>query len=269
MKMSDNFTEKPDKLSARLKAREIIKLLFIEKASDIDIESIAVERGVITDEGILKGAEGRLTVLGSNGLITVKNNILEHGKKRFIVAHELGHFELHRTKIPTISCSDTDFHEWHERKPLEVEANYFAAELLMPEDIFEEKIQGKLLTKDLINSLTKEFLTSLTATAIRFVTLRPEYALVCSEDSVIKWFVVNGEEFQYFLNTKGKVHSESLAYDFFKGEKLPDKFFPVSATAWIWDGRIRGSGQIKELAIGSRNYNQVLSFLYIDEESDY
>lgn len=269
MKISNNFTGNPDKLSARLKAREITKLLFIEDASDIDIEAIAVERGVIVDEGILKGAEGRLTVLGSQGLITVKNNIWESGKKRFVIAHELGHFELHRTKIPTISCSDVDFHEWHKRKPFEVEANYFAAELLMPENIFGRRIQGKLLTKDLINSLAKEFQTSLTASAIRFVTLRPEYALVCSEDSVIKWFVVNGEEFQYFLNTNGKVHSESLAYDFFRGDDLPDKFFPVSASAWIWDGRIRGRGQLKELAIGSRNYNQVLSFLYIDEENDY
>lgn len=158
----------PDKLSSILKAREIIRALDIEDSSEIDIEAIAMERGAIVVEGSLKGAEGRLSILGTQALITVRSDIPEFGKKRFIMAHELGHFELHQTKFITVRCLDSDFSEWGKNKPIEVEANYFAAELLMPEQIFKGKTNGKALTKSLIESLSKEFQTSLTATSIRF-----------------------------------------------------------------------------------------------------
>lgn len=257
----------PDKLSAILKAREIIQSFYIEEAADIDVIAIAMERGAIVVEGNLKGVEGRLSVLGSRGLITIKTDIPEYGKKRFVIAHELGHFELHRTKIPTISCSETDFFEWTKRKPLEVEANYFAAELLIPETIFGKKIEGQLLSRKLLESLSKDFQTTLTATSIRFVTLRPEYALVCSENSVIKWFVIN-EEFPYYLNVQGRLHPNSIAYDFFKGIDLPNSFLSVSPDAWINDYRFNTNDKVMEMAIALSSYNQVLSFLYIDSEGN-
>lgn len=260
----------PDKLSSILKAREIIRSLDIEDSPEIDIEAIAMERGAIVLEGSLKGAEGRLSILGLQALITVRSDIPEFGKKRFIMAHELGHFELHQTKFITVSCLDSDFSEWGKNKPLEVEANYFAAELLMPEHIFKGKTNGKALSKSLIESLSKEFQTSLTATSIRFVTLRSEYALVCSEKSVIKWFVI-GEEFPYNLNVRGKLHPNSIAYDFLKGHSLPNKFLPVTVDAWIDDYKFNTNDKVMEMAIALPSYSQVLSFIYVDsdEDSDY
>lgn len=260
----------PDKLSSILKAREIIRALDIEDSSEIDIEAIAMERGAIVVEGCLKGAEGRLSILGSQALITVRSDIPESGKKRFIIAHELGHFELHQAKFPAVSCSASDFSEWSKNKPLEVEANYFAAELLIPEHIFKGKTEGKELSKSLIESLSKEFQTSLTATSIRFVTLRSEYALVCSEKSIIKWFVIGGE-FPYNLNVVGKLHPDSTAYDFFKGQDLPNTFLPVTMDAWIDDHRFNTNNKVMEMAIALPAYNQALSFIYVDsdEDSDY
>jgi len=257
----------PDRLSAILKAREITQSLDIEDSSDIDIEAIAMERGAIVVEGSLKGAEGRLSILGSQALITVKKDIPEFGKKRFIMAHELGHFELHQTKFPTISCLESDLSEWGKNKPFEVEANYFAAELLMPEHIFKGKIDGKALSKSLIESLSKEFQTSLTATSIRFVTVHTEYALVCSEKAVIKWFVIS-EEFPYNLNVRGKLHPNSIAYNFFKGHGLPNKFLPVTADAWIDDYKFNTNDKVSEMAIALPAYSQVLSFIYVDSDED-
>lgn len=260
----------PDKFSAAVKANEIINALNIEEASDIDIEAIAMERGAIVTEGYLKGAEGRLSILGSYGLITVKNNIPEFGKKRFIIAHELGHYELHRTKFLTVGCIDGDFSEWGKNKPFEVEANYFAAELLMPETIFKNKIKGKLLSKKLLESLCMEFQTSLTATSIRFVTLGSEYALVCSEGPVIKWFMI-GDRFSYNLNVLGKLHPHSIAYDYFRGNILPDTFLSISSDVWVDDYRFNANDKVMEMAIPLPAYNQVLSFIYIDsaEDEDY
>lgn len=257
----------PNKLSSILKAREIIRVLNIEDSSEIDIEAIAMERGAIVVEGSLKGAEGRLSILGPQALITIKSDIPEPGKKRFIIAHELGHFELHQAKFPAVSCLESDLSEWGKNKPLEVEANYFAAELLMPEHIFKRKTEGKELSKSLIESLSKEFQTSLTATSIRFVTLRPEYALVCSEKSVIKWFVI-GEGFPYNLNVRGKLHPSSIAYDFFTGHSLPNMFSQVITDAWINDYRFNANDKVMEMAIALPAYNQALSFITIDSDED-
>ena len=170
----------PDKSVALHRAKEIIKELSIEEPSHIDIEAIAFQRGAIVKHGSMKGADGRLATLGFQGLITVREDIAELGRKRFIIAHELGHYELHCGLIPTISCNEDAFLKWNTDNRIEVEANYFAGELLMPEDMFKKRIARKGLSSELLKSLYDTFLMSLTATAIRFVTLRPEYALVCS-----------------------------------------------------------------------------------------
>lgn len=71
-------------------------------------------------------------------------------RKRFTFAHELGHFFLHKDKLKWDHkiFIDTDnnyslfrrnsVHVRDEDKPLEAEANYFAAELLMPKDVVEK-----------------------------------------------------------------------------------------------------------------------------------
>lgn len=256
----------PDKLSAVLRAREVISDLNIEKPEHIIIENITIMRGVLIKEAPMKGAEGRLATVGDKGIITVNDQIDIPGKKRFVMAHELGHFELHRGSAFNINCTDDDFRRWYKGNHIEIEANYFAAELLMPEDIFLGKISGMDVSKKLIEDLATEFNTSITATSIRFVTLRPDYALICSEDSAIKWFVVDFDQFPYPLNTTGKLHMNSMAYEYFHAGDLSDKLFPVEDNAWFrW--KIKGSP--KELAISlGRKYNQVLSFLYVEEDWD-
>lgn len=253
---------KADEFMPILKAREIIKDLCIEDASHIDIEAIAFTRGAIVKEEAMSGADGRLAALGASAFITVREDIPERGKKRFVIAHELGHFELHRKDVPSISCTDTAFREWSFRNPREREANYFAAEILMPEDIFKKSMVGKDLKPALFKALHEEFSMSLTATAIRIATLCPEYALICSNSKGIQWFVA--VDFPVMLNIRGPVHQDSLASDCFKGDDVPEGFFPVESHAWVESGW-HVNGKLKEYAIHLEKYDQVLSFLYIQE----
>jgi hypothetical protein len=214
----------------------------------------------------MRGADGRLAILEGQGLITVREDIPEQGRKRFVMAHELGHYELHREVLPLISCSEDDFLKWNaDNQHLEVEANHFAGELLMPEDMFKKSVAGKALSAGLLESLHKTFSVSLTAAAIRFVTVRPEYALVCSAPDRIKWFVVDRDWFPLHLNISGKVHPESIAYEYFEGNSLPCDFRIIDPAAWT-DWRVRG--KLKELSIPLGKYNHVLSFLFVEEGWD-
>lgn len=259
------MTKTPNKILAKKRAQDIIKELAIEEPSHLVIEAIAFHRGVLVKEGFMQGSDGRLVTSGSNGIITVRMDIPEMGRKRFVMAHELGHYELHSQESPAISCDEDDFYKWNQQSHLEVEANYFAGELLMPEEMFRSRISRKELSAELLNSLADEFSTSMTATAIRFVTLRPEYALVCSTPDRIKWFVIDTEWCPLYLNIHGKVRPESMVYEYFQGRPVEQRFFMVEPIAWT-DHRVKG--KLKELVISMKSYGYALSFLFVEEGWD-
>jgi len=134
----------------------------------------------------------------------------------------------------------------------------------MPEEMFKERVFGKDLTKDLLTNLAETFLVSLTAAALRFVIMRPEYALVCSSAKGILWYEKDNDNFPYYINTHGKLHRDSLAADFFAGQSLPECPFPVEPHAWL-DLKYPLRETFKELAIPLPRYGQILSFLFLDE----
>jgi Zn-dependent peptidase ImmA (M78 family) len=71
----------------------------------------------------------------------VKVNALHHpNRQRFTIAHEIAHFCRHR--FQQAEFKDLNFFRNGESNPMEVEANRFASELLMPEQMFRDKVRG-------------------------------------------------------------------------------------------------------------------------------
>lgn len=64
--------------------------------------------GVLILEGPLDSADARLIRRGAHGLIRVKQDIPESGRKRFAIAHELGHWLLHRNLSQVLACTSED-----------------------------------------------------------------------------------------------------------------------------------------------------------------
>lgn len=249
-------------------ARILLKKLKISSLP-IDPFQIAETIEIIVKEDDCEGYSGMLLVFNGHALISIKSTIRENTRKRFTVAHELGHYRIpeHLRGRTSFKCTDKDL-DTYEKGSKEFEANEFAAELLMPEDIFKKKIKLKDLDYGLLEDLTSEFETSLTATARRFVELSRDYALVCSENSCIKWFL-KGEDFPFFLRAKGERLSEdSVAIDFFRGDELPGSCQTVPGEAWLDDRRLREDVEISELSVAQPFYNQVLTLLYFDGEYD-
>lgn len=243
--------------------------------SDLPVNPASIAQGLGIDvvEDDCEGYSGMLLVVDGQALISVKAGIREQSRKRFTVGHELGHFVIpeHITKENnSFRCTDKDINNFDRKGGKEFEANEFAAELLMPEDLFRKRIKLKSLSYALLEDLTSEFETSLTATGIRFVELSGDYALVCCENSCIKWFF-KGEEFPFFLRAKGdRLSDDSVAIDFFRGDELPISFQSVPGDAWLDDYRLRGGHdvEISELSVAQPFYKQVLTFLYFDGEYD-
>jgi len=76
-----------------------------------------------------------------NGRWVIGVNKKHHPKrKRFTIAHELGHFIKHRKSSQ--SFDDTTFFRKQNDASIEYDANNFAAELLMPRDLFLQEIRS-------------------------------------------------------------------------------------------------------------------------------
>lgn len=96
-------------------------------------------------------------------------------RQRFTIAHEIGHYRLHRKIAPTFIDKDyIVMKRSGEKSELELEANAFAAELLMPEIFLN--IQINLLTANFsvdekIKILAKKFEVSTIAMTYRLANL--------------------------------------------------------------------------------------------------
>src|SRR5258708_32393667 len=90
----DPMIENVQPANAAIKARQVLSALSLNHPCDMEIDDIAWARGALVKEEKLAGAEGRLVKLSGRGVITIPNNIPSTGRRRFIIAHELGHFEL-------------------------------------------------------------------------------------------------------------------------------------------------------------------------------
>ncbi len=239
----------------------------------IDPYDIAEQLGIKVVEDNCVGYTGVLLVVNGNALISIKKSIREYPRKRYTVAHELGHFRIpgHLAKgMIGLSCTDKDLNTFWEDNSKESEANSFAAELLMPKKHFLKRIKLKELTYDLLEDLMAEFETSLTATAYRHVKLAGDYTLIRSENGIIKNFF-KGDEFPYYVRGSGKLDEESIAIEYFKGNELPKAFQPVPSECWLDDYRIEDGNdiEVQELSIPLPYYKEVLTFLYVENYEEY
>jgi Zn-dependent peptidase ImmA (M78 family) len=94
-------------------------------------------------------------------------------RSRFSFAHELGHFFLdwHRVALERGAPSHGSKSEYVSTAEIEREADFFAANLLLPRERVRCTVGRQRVGSDAIRLLAKDFGTSLTATAIRCTQL--------------------------------------------------------------------------------------------------
>lgn len=251
---------------ARVKARGIVTALGLDEPDKIDVEAIAMFLGLLCVPTTITGAEGRLVRGANGGVIRVRTGNTTEGRRRFTIAHEIGHFELHRDKQSS-RCTAADLHSWAgPGRVEEYQANVFAAELLMPERLFAFHCRGVRPCLDHVDYLSGLFRTSLTATAIRFVEFcREECAVVFSKNGRICWSYP-GLEFRFKYLPHSDLDQYTLAYDHFhkgSGERTQQS---IDASAWFPQIKFRQNAMLKEQSWKLGDYSAVLTLLWIDQE---
>ncbi|MBI1945008.1 MAG: ImmA/IrrE family metallo-endopeptidase [Deltaproteobacteria bacterium] len=220
------------------KAREIIKKLRIEGVDEIDVDLIAATYNVFVVNGGVTGAEGRLEADNEGGTVRVRSDISKQPRRRrHVIAHELGHYLIHKDRRALAACSERDFTSFSTNKTEEADANWFAAELLMPARLFGPRCDVRQPSLTAIEGLANAFQTPLTTTAIRFVDLAPEpCCIVWSESGRVKWAIA-GPEFRGFVERDHQLNSYSVAYDALRDRRGCKEPQEVPARAWLEGGR--------------------------------
>ncbi len=112
-------------------------------ALPIDVLALAKSREISVEAkpAVAKGVSGMLLRVGNNFAIGYPTHIKSNGFQRFSIAHELGHYFLGHAD--TMFHSGTTMHEsqagFGSREQIELEADHFAAGLLMPSALLRKK----------------------------------------------------------------------------------------------------------------------------------
>jgi hypothetical protein len=116
-------------------------------------------------------------------LIAYNSAIRSKERIRYTVAHELGHYLLHRKPWEQIQCSPQDMSI---RRGEYKRANRFAAGVLMPTDDYCRQVDGQPIDLELFRFCTVRYGVSLTTAILEWLSFTPELAvLVCSRDGLI------------------------------------------------------------------------------------
>lgn len=170
----------------RAPAEKLLQELGVTNPAEIDLEAIAFHVNATVRFRPLDGCEARIIGRADRALITVKQDS-HRRRKRFSIAHELGHWHHHRGKC--LACRVDEYKPRRHVSPEQI-ADGYAADLLMPRYLFQPMARDhSRLNFATVEALAEAFDTSKTATAIRLVESDHSPAmLVCHGLEGRQWF---------------------------------------------------------------------------------
>lgn len=154
-------------------------LAYWDQRLPVDVSNIAKHVGLIIREEALEDEISGMLVLKDSVSVIVVNKLHHVHRQRFTIAHELGHFLLHRNEnkvfIDTTPVFFRDTVSSEGQKQQEIDANAVAAALLMPEQTVKDLMNNKVLDAfddAAIHRLAKRFGVSVQAMTIRLTKLK-------------------------------------------------------------------------------------------------
>jgi Zn-dependent peptidase ImmA (M78 family) len=241
-----------------------------------DLSLIAQRIGLRIREVDAEGFDGTLVraLDGPKGIIAVKRSIRENTRKRFTIAHEIGHYLLPGHRVLENVCESAMVESWHKglARP-EIEANEFAVELLLPARLVRDSLRLTDPSLHAIRRVANEYETSLSATTCRFVGLTDlPCAAVWSERKRTKWCRPS-QGLPFYFSTEGLPCEGSFAYRLFESKSAPDDLSEVRPESWLDRRDAERVARLFEHSISLPNYEAVLTLLWFqlrdlpDEES--
>ena len=216
---------------ARRLAREVLWECGMDEPSKIDPFTIVGRQQIEVTYARLDGASARIFRHGDRAIIRVSDQIVQLGRLRFTIAHEVAHFLLGH-KIPAEASLDVNA-----RAPFSVhqerEADVFATEFLMPAAWVADYCKGTLTSLDVVHAIAPAFRVSNVAAAVRRVELADTpCAVAYTEHGRVVW-ARGSATFPHRIQSQRKIGVGSVASDYFEHGVLHSMPRVVPAGAWF------------------------------------
>lgn len=268
--------------SARRWANDLTILLNTVLGKDrfpVDIPSVAKEysRQKYPDDPVtlvvgdsLPSFDGALVraPAGKKGWGIIYNTaIASKGRVNFTLAHELGHYLMHRVEKPGgLRCGQQDVVRWDsEYGQIEHQANVFAANILMPLDDYRRQVDPRSKVDiDTLAQCSERYRVSLIAAVLQWLKFTERRAvLVVSRDGYILWARSSDAALKtraYFRTSFGPIEvpakslvgRQDLSVDVRTGIDLP-------AGGWFAE-------PVREMTIFAEQYDFAVSLLMLSND---
>ena len=181
------MTRKANRSKARKAAQDLLEASGVLEPP-VSLERIAKICDIEIMYSLYQGDTSGLLIYDPDGTKTIGVNTFHSAtRQRFTIAHELGHATLHLKSRP-VSRPDVVIDKPGEvlfrdelssqaRDPMEIEANAFAADLLMPASMVKQYFVAQVrrrpeaTVEDLVETLAKRFEVSAQAMSFRLMNL--------------------------------------------------------------------------------------------------
>jgi Zn-dependent peptidase ImmA (M78 family) len=241
----------------------------------VDVKELALSVGAelrwsdtiyTVERANISGFEGGLFYVPDKGWALLYNEEMKSTERiRFTLAHELGHYLVHRMVQQKFECAQADMVHWGpDQKAIESQADDFAANLLMPMNHFVPAT-GSSADFDRLSDASAKFGVSLTAAALRWITSTDQSAvLILARDGFMDWSVSTDKARKNgaYFKTKGKVvelPSGTLAADDSVGSNRQGERRPLRS----WFEHAHKDAEVLEMKLFCGNYGYSLSLLIL------
>ena len=184
------------------------------------------------------------------------------GRSNFTVAHEFGHYVLHRKLHEAFQCSQSATLGITGAR-IEREADQFASYLLMPIDDYTQQVRGRRITLDLLGECADRYGVSLTAAMLKWLEFTDQPAVaVMGREGMLHWWKASGSAKRYTFGTLQEgmeLPSGSLAVSPDRALSTADYRFGVEHPEGVWPVGL----PVREMVILSDRYDMSISLLIL------
>ncbi|WP_241301417.1 ImmA/IrrE family metallo-endopeptidase [Burkholderia stabilis] len=245
------------------RAEALISEFGISSPSELDVEAIACDAGMDVRYESLDGCEATLVGFKNQAIATIRPSG-NRGRERFSVAHELGHWNMHRGKSFRCRVDDQSANLASDA-PREKEADSYAAHLLMPRYLFDPAIRSgaKIPTFKHIGEVAQTFEVSVAAAIIRMAEVDSLPVIVaCYGTRGFRWcaFAPHVPRRWRLVQT---LNDDTFAYDIVNNVTSKQCSGKQEAAAWFSNDEAE-SFEVHENAMPGRP-GEVLVMLYLSD----
>jgi Zn-dependent peptidase ImmA (M78 family) len=229
--------------SPRRLALSILDNFGIDKPSEIDVLDIIDALDIPIKFSPLSGCDGRIIHGKEKSLIAINDEIAFESRKRFTIAHELGHYLMHKSD-PISHTDNVSTMSWfnnknkHKTTKQEYEANVFASELLLPTSIFEEEVKGSYFSPELIREISDKHRVSRSSIIHRLVESgnHPICVFYTRNNKVHYWR--KSDDFKYKIKDITKISPpiDSVSAEYFTHNRIysiKDSTQEILKSTWL------------------------------------